>query len=59
MKTSTWATIIVIGAIIWTLYYVYIYTRDHNWAWGIMILFACCMFTPLGVYFLRKFFDGF
>ncbi len=57
-SSEFWAFVIVVTMIVWTIYYVYIYTRDHNWVWGLLILFACCTVTPIGVYLFRKFIDG-
>jgi len=59
METSTWAAIIVIGAIIWTIYLTIKVWVRLNWAWAILCLVACCTITPLGVYFLIKLLDPF
>lgn len=48
------AYIIVIGAIIWTLYLTIKYWKGVSWAFGLMILGGCVMFTPLIIWFISK-----
>ena len=57
MDNITFAAIIVIVAIVWSIYLTVKVWIKMNWAWAILCFAGCCMVTPLGVYFFLKLLD--
>jgi len=53
-EEHTFFAILLIFAIWLTIHLTVCYWRKYNWAWGLLILIACCAFTPFLVYLVLK-----
>ena len=53
----TFLSILFVFTIWLTIHLTVYYWRKYNWAWGILVLFACCAVTPFLVYLVHKLID--